>query len=758
VVFEDVHWADEATLDLLRVLGRRLRAIPALVIATYRDDEVGAAHPLRRALGDIPAAMKSEVAVPPLSLAAVAEMTKSSRLDPSAVLRSTRGNPFFVTEVVAEPTVDVPRSVNDLVLARVSRLSPSAQQVVRAASALGQRSEIAVLLQLGGSAAGADEGIASGILEVEGDAVQFRHELARRAVYEALGIEERTHHHREALRVLRARSSDPGTLAWHAVEARDDGAALAFSQAAGDRAKRFGAHAEAAAHYATALRFADELDDRERSGLLERYAREAMLVDDVDGAVGALRSALELRRRTGDVRGEGECLRALSEVLWFAGATEEALGAAQRAVDLLEATSPHGVELARAYASLAQRLLLAGHDDEMALDYAKRALQLADRVCEEQVAVHALTTIGVLYGYLDGSGLVELESALTRALAAGLDADAARALINIVELARDTRRYDLADRYEEEALGFLSARDHDLDLLRRRLLSDLADLALDRGRWDRAGDLASALVEEGSSGVPVRMRALTVIGRLRARRGEADPWTPLDDALDLAIQHGEAQEVCPVLYARAEAAWLDGDLERAGREAARGLDAARRVPTPWWLGEGAFWLWKSGVDDALPEGAAEPYVLQINGRSTEAATAWRAIGCPYEEAFALADSPAETDLRAALGLFRELGAEPMARRVAARLRELGASRISRGPRAVTRANPGGLTDRELEVLRHLTHGLSNADIAAALVLSPKTVDHHVSSILRKLRVANRAAAAERAESLGVKDGESEGGR
>ena len=225
------------------------------------------------------------------------------------------------------------------------------------------------------------------------------------------------------------------------------------------------------------------------------------------------------------------------------------------------------------------------------------------------------------------------------------------------------------------------------------------------------------------------------------------------------MRHGEPQELCPVAYARAEAAWLDDDLERARDEAARGLAVASEIQAqPWWLGEGALWVWKAGGDGRVPEGAAVPYALHINGFLTEAAAAWRTIGSPYDEALALADSPRESDLRAALELCRQLGAESLGRRVAGRLRGLGASRIPRGPRATTRANPAGLTDRELDVLRELTRGRSNADIAASLVLSPKTIDHHVSSILRKLHVPNRAAAAERAASLGLKDREPERGR
>jgi DNA-binding CsgD family transcriptional regulator len=174
---------------------------------------------------------------------------------------------------------------------------------------------------------------------------------------------------------------------------------------------------------------------------------------------------------------------------------------------------------------------------------------------------------------------------------------------------------------------------------------------------------------------------------------------------------------------------------------------------PWWRGELGFWAWGAGALDRLPDGSAEPYELHVSGRYHAAASAWDAIGCPYQQGLALADKDDEEDLRSALDIFHSLGARPAATFVVVRLRALGVRGIPSGPRPSTRSNPAGLTGRELEVLALLGQGLRNADIAERLVVSPKTVDHHVSAILGKLGVPNRAAAAEEAARLGLENGE-----
>jgi DNA-binding CsgD family transcriptional regulator len=235
-------------------------------------------------------------------------------------------------------------------------------------------------------------------------------------------------------------------------------------------------------------------------------------------------------------------------------------------------------------------------------------------------------------------------------------------------------------------------------------------------------------------------------------------WAPLDEALALGTgtgEPGELQRLGPVAAARAEAAWLEGDPAPARAVVEAALDLADRTRSYAWLaGELAFWLRRQGGPDRLPagglaDGVAEPFVLQMAGHWEAAAAGWRALGCPYEAAAALAGGGQEPQLPTALAELQRLGARPLATRVARQLRDLGARGLSRGPRPSTRANPANLTPRETEVLALVAEGLRNADIAQRLVVSTKTVDHHVSAILAKLGVRSRAEAAGAAARLGI---------
>jgi ATP/maltotriose-dependent transcriptional regulator MalT len=755
VVLDDLHWSDEGTLDLLRIVGRWLRHIPILLIGTYRDDEVGREHPLRLVLGDLPSGAVTEIRLPPLSVASVGILAAGTAIDPVALHGATAGNPFFVTEAVASGADEVPATVRDAVLARSARLSSAARDVLRAAAVLGQRFEPELLRRVARQdAAAVQESEAGGMLQVDGDTLQFRHELAQRTIREGMTSPERRELHGRALGALRREKvADPARLARHAIEAGDVKQVLKWAPVAARRAAGLGAHREAAAQHASALRFGASLDDRSRAELLEGEARECMVIDEVDRALESQGAALECWRRLQDVRREGDCLRALSLMMWFAGEAERATEVAVQAVELLSSVSPPGPELARAYAAVAQRYMTAGGaDDARAYAWAQRALELAQRLDDEPVAVHALTTIGVTQIYTGNeSGWATVEESLRRAKAAELDEDIVRALINLVEAARDMRRYELVDRYRDEAIAYL-AGDLDLDLYRRRLVSDLAETALERGRWGEAGELAQTLIDS-RTGSRIRVKALTVLGRLRARAGDSDPWPLLDEGLAIASPR-DPELLGPLHAARIEAAWLEGDEIVAGDEAQIALTLVMDLATdPWWRGEIGFWALKARQLEQMPEGSAEPYALHAIGRFRDAAAVWEAVGCPYQQALALSDSGEEQDLRQALGIFHSLGARPMARKVIERLRAIGARGIPRGPRPPTRQNPARLTQRELEVLALLAQGLRNADVAKRLVVSAKTVDHHVSSILKKLGVPNRAAAVREASRLGLKGGE-----
>ena len=430
LVLEDVHWADEASLDVLRLLGRRIHAVPALVVVTYRSDELENDHPLRIVLGElVTSEAVRRLTIEPLSPAAVSKLAEPHGVDVEELYRKTAGNPFFVTEALAAGGERIPDTVRDAVLARAARLGPEAKTLLEAVAVVPPQAEFWLLEALVGEAVGRlDECLRSGMLTSEPLGVAFRHELARLAVEESVVLDRKVGLNRKALAALADPPNgalDLARLAHHAEAAGDADAVLRFAPAAAVHAASLGAHREAAAQYARALRFGDGLPLSERAELLERKAAACYLTDQYDEGIAALEEALEVRRLLGDRLKEGDALRRLSEFLWCPGRTAEARRSAVDAVALLE-NLPPSRELARAYANLAESYGSAARSQE-AIVWAGRALELAEHLDDVEIAVHALATIGV--NQFAGEGPQKLEQSLERAQRAGLDEQVGRALL-----------------------------------------------------------------------------------------------------------------------------------------------------------------------------------------------------------------------------------------------------------------------------------------------------------------------------------------
>jgi DNA-binding CsgD family transcriptional regulator len=475
------------------------------------------------------------------------------------------------------------------------------------------------------------------------------------------------------------------------------------------------------------------------------------VTDQADEAIEALKGAIDLHHELGDSRREGVALCSLSQILWCPGRTTESERAAQDAVTLLERLPP-GRELALAYSVLAQFHMNA-EDRDATLVWAARATELAERLVDHEIAIHSAINTGTVELLNENpAGLAKLEECVELAQDAELDGEAARAAANLIWAATRQRSFAVADRHLESGLKYASERG--LDLWHTYLLTYRACSELDRGRWPEAVDTAAQVLRVQLPSTLPRAVALAVTGLVRARRGDADPWPLLDDALTLAEPTGELQRMGPVAAARAEAAWLQGRPDMIAAATQATFELALRREAAWPIGQLAYWRWRAGLLHESPPGAAEPYAAQIGGEWARAAELWTEIGCPYEAALALADADDDATLRQALETLQSLDATPAAAIVARRLRERGASGLPRGPRAATRRNPANLTARELEVLELVAQGLRNADIADRLFLSAKTVDHHVSAILRKLGVHTRGEAGAEAVRLGVhsKDG------
>ncbi|HLJ68067.1 MAG TPA: LuxR C-terminal-related transcriptional regulator, partial [Chloroflexota bacterium] len=747
VVFEDVHWADEATLDFLRFAGHRIGETTTLLVATYRDDEVGAIHPLRVLLGDLATCPDvRRLAVPALSEAAVRTLAAGSEVDPVLLHRRTGGNPFFVTEILASETTDLPATVLDAVLARASRLSKPAREVLEACAVVGSRIEAWLLDRMASPAVGAvGECLSRGMLHAEGQKLGFRHELARDAILHSLSPQKAHQLHSLILAALRASpvaESDPARLAHHAEAIGDASAVLEYAPEAAQRAAALGAHREAAAQYGRALRFGEGLPLAERAQLLERCSYECHLAGQQHGAIEAQERTVMCYSRLGDHRKHGDALRWLSRLLWFAGPIARANELGLEAVTLLERLAP-GRELALAYANMAH-LRLNTEDGDGAVAWANRGLDLAERLGDVETRAYALGTIGVIdFRHGDPS---RLEQSLGLAQQAGLEYHVARAYASLAMTAVDIRSHANAARYIDEGIRYASERD--LEAWRLRLLAIRASLVLDEGRWSEAADCALAVLRQSKAsllpGLP-----LMVLGLVRARRGEPEVWRVLDELRTLETGRGEFQGLWPLAAARAEAAWLAGRPHVIGEETGRAFTLALTAREPWPIGELAYWRWRAGIHEDIPTHAAEPYALQIAGEWQRAAELWTDIGCPYQAALALAESDDPSALRRALEVLERLSARPMAATITRRLRRMGIRDIPRGPRRATRASPAGLTERETEVLHLLAEGLPNADIACRLYLSPKTVQHHVSSVLSKLGAHRRGEAVTQALRRGL---------
>ncbi|HEY7629080.1 MAG TPA: AAA family ATPase [Thermoleophilaceae bacterium] len=753
LVLEDLQWADEATLDVLMMLGRRAEGTPALVIATYRDDGLGATDPLQAAIGSLAGAPGvRRLALPELSLDAVGALAEPYGIDGPALHERTAGNPFFVTEVLAAGSGELPATIRDAVLARAALLDAPARAVLDAVAIVPKRVEIWLLEELlGDEIEHLDRCLASGMLHGEGPAVAFRHELARLAVEEAIPPHRYVALHRDAFAALRDHAnggSDPARLAHHAEAAGDGAAVLEFAPLAAEKAAAVAAHREAAAQYARAIRFSDAHDLRERAELLERRSHECHLIADFDDAIAALEEAVECYRRLGDKRKEGGAVGLLAGTMFCRGGLEgEADETARKSVEMLEPLGD-GPELARAYCRMTG-VHMDADDAKGAFEWGARAVELGQRLGDPELRIISLNDLGTVE-YLLGraSGKGKLDASLELALHDGLEEHAARVYINLCWAATRTREYEVADSYLAAGIDYCTARD--LELHRFYLYAYRARIELDRGQWDDAAESAWFVGRDLRSSPDARAPALAVLGLVRARRGDPEQWAALDDAQALTVSGGELQRLGPVAAGRAEALWLAGRSDEVDAATASVLELALRYEVPWIVGELACWRRRAGLQDDLPAAAAaHPYALSLAGDWAGAAAWWRELGCPYEAALALADADEEGPLRQALEELQALGARPAAAIVARRLREQGVRGLPQGPREATRNNPAGLTRRELEVVALLAEGLRNAQIAERLVISEKTVDHHVSSILRKLDAGTRGEASAKAAQLGL---------
>jgi DNA-binding CsgD family transcriptional regulator/tetratricopeptide (TPR) repeat protein len=742
LVIEDAHWADEASIDLLVMLGRRVADLPLMLIVTYRDDEVGGEHPLRRAIGDLVTSSSTIwLGLAPLSRHAVDVLAERHGVTGESLYERTGGNPFFVTEALAGPDQDVPTSVRLAVLARAARLDPSARSVLDAVSVVPGQAEAWLVEALSDQPGDAiDACVAAGVIVADRGMCAFRHELARLAIEADLTDGARRDFHQRAVEVLSARGDiDPARIAHHAEAAGDLQSLARSARLACMSAVARTAHRDAVRHGERALSVQQHLSPDEVAELQMRLATSMIALARGGDAEALARRAVQHWSAAGDDRREAESLLVLSSSIMSLGRTEEAMVSLGRSVAILERHEP-GRELTLAYVRLTSAHMLARERDP-AVEWGERAIALATQHDDAVLLGMALAETGIA-DVMDGrfEGLARVRQAIALGRQHDLPAVVSNGYSQIGSGCGEMRRYE--DAVPALIEGTAWAVRHSLEASRRYQTSWLARCRFDLGQWDEAEQLARDAIAGSRDVAIARFVGLNTLGWLRARRGDADVFALLDEALDIARSLSHLQRLWPNAVARAETGWLADDLEPHVPLLEEVIALAMRCRHGIAIGELGVWLHRAGRISMPPAGAAEPFASWISGDHMRATAGFRQMGCPYEAAAVLADAGDVASLREAFATFHRLGAVPMLGRVSTQLRAVGervpSLTASKSPSA---RDPSGLTDRELEVLRLVCAGFTNPQIATSLYISRKTAEHHVSNILMKLGSTTRSEAA-----------------
>jgi DNA-binding CsgD family transcriptional regulator/tetratricopeptide (TPR) repeat protein len=735
MVIEDAHWADEATTDLVRFLGRRLRDSPTLLIVSYRDDGLTATHPVRLTLGDLtPERSLRRMTLSPLSPAAVNTLAAGTGVSGDELYALTGGNPFFVNEVLGVNSPTLPVSARDAVLARVARLSVDARTTLDAVAVYGSSVEPPLVAVISERADGLDDCLESGVLVSEPAGVRFRHELARLAVEESIPGHRKRDLHARILAELRARpGAELAMLAHHAEGALDANAVLDYAVRAGHRAEQMSAHREAAAQYSRALRFATDRPAPERAELHDLLASELLLIEDWRRSDEERSRAVELWRQSGDRLRLGDSLRRLSRAR-MRSYDRTGVDLMEESISVLEVLPPSR-ELAWAYANKAASFMYVDPPRSVeAAQFARKVLETAG-VDDPALVSDTLNTEACS---LSAMGELDVVPMLEEALRVGLEGNAfeaaSRCYTNLVATLINFNRVDDARRYAEEGVPFCD--EHELTMYMHCLAGAHMVVLEKLGRWDDALELAERELLKPTLSPFNRATPLMTAAMIYARRGDrklADPM--IAEAIVVMNDMGCNEENLRHI----EFSWLEGEVDDART---RAIALARIPGLPAELtAEIAVWLKRLGesVDDY--ELMVDPVrQRQLDEPWPQVAAMWAEIGSPYEQALALSDSGEEEPMREAIAILDGLGATAAVNVVRAEMRRRGFASIPRGVRSATREDSLGLTRRQREVFDLMAEGLTNAEIGARLFLSERTVDHHVGSVLAKLGVDSRREA------------------
>ncbi|WP_206072143.1 ATP-binding protein [Antrihabitans stalactiti] len=749
VVLDDLHWADQATIDLFRFLLRRAPQTNLFLIGIARDDEVGVTHPLRGLLGDVARSPHARsLTLPPLSLHAVTRLVGDRSVDPAWLHRVTGGNAFFVCEMLDHRTGELPTTVRDAILARTAGLDSASWDLLNLLTCAPGAIADHLLADLGVTMSALRALDDAKLIRRNDRGVAFRHDLCRLAITSVIPPGAEPELHRRFINAHHASSNpDPAVITHHALGAGNRSLITQAATDAGRAAARTGAHTQATEFFRIAL---DQggIQHHIEAEVLELLAAEYYLTDRLDDAIDACRRAMVLREAMRADTAVSANHHALAVYEWYnanRAVAEEHVAAAIAGLDG-NSGPDEPTKLAQLGHAFALQAFLAVQSSR--LDTAAQLLERAGEIAAKAGDPTLVVRVELILGFCAIlSGRQVARNGLLEILTGGprhIDEIYSSGYTNLTYFDVEQRRLDAATDLLDVSIPLMV--EHDLPVCHVVQLGSRSRLKLLVGDW--SGALADSDLVLGKRSAPLARTWPLLIRALVSLRRIGDDLGGLDEAWHLAWRFGEPVRLIPVASAIVEKTWLTGMADDRLDQCRSLLDSSPAVGLEWTRGDLAMWLYRIG-DCVEPGSVAPPYRLLLDGQHQAAGESFEKLSTPYDAAHAFVDSGDAALARRALDILDRLGADAVAAKVRYDLRARGATAVPAPRRATTLANPAGLTTRQIEVLRLLESGLTNAELAEQLYLSVKTVDHHVSAILNKLQVTGRREAVRRARETGI---------
>ncbi|MVM33106.1 AAA family ATPase [Spirosoma sp. HMF4905] len=751
VVFEDIHWADEATLDFIKFFSRRITQTACLFLLTYRDNEIHTRHPLRNVLGELVPGSFTRLLLPTLSIQAVEKLANAKGYKGEDVYSISGGNPFYVQEILASYSPGIPETIKDSILLVYNRQDESTKYIWAILSILPTGLESSYLEQVEPQHETAIENsLSSRILVLQEGRLLFKHELYRRTIEQSLSPLKRISLNKRILDLFRVRFDEHKQIEriiHHAKNANEYDLVVQYAPIAARQAASVGAHIEASKLYLSAIDYYQGNDKDVLLPWYEAYAYECYLTNQINEAIIYQGKVLTIWRHKANRLQEGNSLRFLSRLWWFDGNREQAEKFALEAIDVLE-NQPASSVKAMAFSNLSQLKMLSDQTVDC-LYWGEKAIAMARELQDEEILSHALNNVGtvqVRYPETRETGAESLRKSLAIALKNGYHEHAARAYTNLNSNLVSMKDFATVPETLEEGISYCEERD--LDSWLKYMLSVKARLNLETGNWKEAARIAGSLLENEQQTPIIKIGALTILATIRMRTGGPDALAMLLEAKAKAFVAQELQRIIPVLVALLEYEWLTDQVVIEPEAIRRTIELIEQTDHIVQNSEFAFWLLKVRKQAIPLKAIFAGYDLSTEVTCHQAASLWAQLGSPYEQALLLVEGD-EEDKRKAIAILHELGAETVYEKLKQQMRADGIKHIPRGIRQTTRSNPAQLTTRELDILQLLKQSLQNKEIATRLFISAKTVDHHISSVLSKLEVNSRMKAVEEALRLGI---------